>query len=503
MVGISDLYRSINAMDDLEAAKHIVIGRWLAWPIVKIALAARAVVSISAGFAARGVSGHGGGMLKRLAARSAAAMRDCRLALQPALSPDRSTILLIGVRKSVAATAGTERDFFFGTLNATHWAGQSRFLSFPRIDEDQAGADSLIGYLARARLLAKVLMPTMLPPAYQLVRAMRSEPGGLAVGVGRVALILANFQARRILFRRFLRASQVQTILMTYAPGRMPEIAAARECGVPVIELQHGVFGAGDPDYGWSAALRLSKERMPLPNRVAVFGPHFRDLMLAKGFWDERDVVIAGCAAIDSAATGPAVSRERPCVRFFSQPLFHAVMRDVLLDLSHEPARLAEFDWELVLHPEEIDGEEFYGPLHRAWPTLRIVRSRGNPLPLIASSDAIIACNSLALLEACGMGRLAISLTRPGGGTGLSDMMSDPTLERFVPHVGTSYDLLALLLRLSRGELDGQRAELSSLGKELYASGWHARMRSILADVAQEAGRPGRSPANLRRDGAA
>lgn len=498
MVGISDLYRSINAVDDLDAAKHIAVGRWLAWPIVKIALAARAVTSIGASSAA-----DGGGTLKHLAGAWGAVVRDCRLALRQALSPDRSTILLIGVRKSVAAADGTEMDFFFGNLNATHWAGQSRFLSFPRIDEDHSNGDSLIGYLARARLLAKVLMPVMLPPAHRLVRAMRGQPGGPAVGLGRVALILANFEARRILFRRFLRSSQVQTILMTYAPGRMPEVAAARECGVPVVELQHGVFGANDPDYGWSPALRPSKRRMPLPDRVAVFGPHFRELMLAKGFWEERDVMIAGCAAIDGASTGPVAARERPCIRFFSQPLFHAVMRDVLLDLCREPARLAQFDWELVLHPEETDGEDFYGPLRQAWPALRIVRSRGNPLPLIASSDAIIACNSLALLEACGMGRLAISLTRPGGAAGLSDMMSDPTLERFVPHVESSSDLLALLLRLSRGELDGQRAELASLGKSLYAAGWQSRMRSILADVAQEAGLPGRSAADLRREAAA
>ncbi|KRE14398.1 hypothetical protein ASE66_13530 [Bosea sp. Root483D1] len=500
MVGISDLYRSINAVDDLEAAKHIAIGRWLAWPIVKITLAARAVVSANAVSPANGVSG---GILKRFTAQLGAVVRDCRLALRPALLPDRSTILLVGVRKAVTADDGTETDFFFGNLNATHWAGQSRFLSFPRIDEDKPGGDSLVSYLAHARLLAKVLMPAMLPPAYRLVRAMGRQPGGPAVGLGRAALILANFQARRILFRRFLRVSQFQTILMTYAPGRMPEIAAAQECGIPVVELQHGVFGANDPDYGWSASLRPSKERMPLPNRVAVFGSHFRDLMLAKGFWDARDVVIAGCAAIDNASAGPIASRERPSVRFFSQPLFHAVMRDLLLNLCREPVRLADFDCELVLHPEETDGEEFYGPLNRVWPTLKIIRSRGNPLPLIASADAIVACNSLALLEACGMGRLAISLTRPGGGGGLSDMMSDPTLEQFVPHVESSSDLVALLLRLSRGELDGQRAELSSLGKALYAAGWHSRMRAILADVAKEADRPGRSSADLQREVAA
>lgn len=136
MVGISDLYRSINAVDDLDAAKHIAVGRWLAWPIVKIALAARAVTSIGASSAA-----DGGGTRSAWLAHGELWCSSCWLALRQALSPDRSTILLIGVRKSVAAADGTEMDFFFGNLNATHWAGQSRFLSFPRIDEDHSNGD--------------------------------------------------------------------------------------------------------------------------------------------------------------------------------------------------------------------------------------------------------------------------------------------------------------------------------------------------------------------------
>lgn len=503
MFKIADLYRSINAVDDLDAVRQITVGRWLAWPIVKIAVAARAVVMQQADSVPAGAWGLRGGVLKRVAEGVYAAVRDCRLALRPGLSNDRSTILLMGVSKPITTHDGTEEDFFFGNLKSADWAGPSRFLSFPRIDEDQSSGDSMVTYLARGRLLAKILLPAALFPAYRLVRAMRSQPDAPAVGLGRTALILANFEARRILFLHFLRASRFRAILMTYAPGRMPEIAAARECRIPVIELQHGVFGVDDPDYGWSPALLPARERMPLPDRVAVFGTYFRDRMLAEGFWQERDIAVAGCAAIDSTSTGLIRSRQRLCVRFFSQPLFRDVMRDMLLDLCREPDMAEAFDGELVLHPEEGDGETFYAPVRQAWPDLRITRSRGNPLPLIASADAVVARNSLALLEACGMGRLAISLAQPGGAGGLSDMMSDPTLQQAVPHVESSSELLALLLRLSRGELDSRAGETSSLGAALYAHGWAARMRSILAEIEQEADQSGQPGMNVKRGASA
>src|SRR5207237_2116041 len=87
--------------------------------------------------------------------------------------------------------------------------------------------------------------------------------------------------------------------VLTDSPFKCGEIAAARELSLPVIELQHGMFGPRCPEYSWPAAFSACKSEMPLPDRLFVFGELWRRLALEGGFWTEDETPIAGAGAID------------------------------------------------------------------------------------------------------------------------------------------------------------------------------------------------------------
>jgi hypothetical protein len=477
---VADLYRNLNRLDDSPAITGIMSGNWLAWPIVKVHLL-WAVVTAAGSEGANSERGS-----RRLFRSLISAARDFRLALRRAPRPiGKGQILLIGVNKPVRDPEGGLQDFFFGDLPVRGAAGlPATFLSFPKTNDiGEIGPVSLAPILARARLLAKLLVPFQIPAALRLSAALTANAFP-APSVARLASYLANFHARRVIFRRVLSRIEPRLLIVAYAPGRMAEVAAAHEAGIPVIELQHGLFGIEDPDYFWSESLRAQKSRMPLPRRIGVFGDAFRQALLSGGFWDAREVVVCGCAAVDFMRRLASARREesRVQVTIFSQSLFRSELRRVLLELGALGDLDIPIDFRLVLHPEEVGGDAYYEPVRRVLAGFEIVPPGRNPLELIRESTLVIACNSLALLEACGLGCLAISVTRPDGSAGLSDIYPLQGLEDAVPHVSSGEGLRSVLVSMVRNPHDyAQRVR--DLGHGLYASGWSRAIGTMIEEA--------------------
>ena len=129
------------------------------------------------------------------------------------------------------------------------------------------------------------------------------------------------------------------------------------------------------------------------------------------------------------------------------------------------------FGVRVALHPEEVDGKAFYAPLLASLPELELLLSGADPLARIRDSTIVAAYSSLALLEACAMGRLAVSITRADGSGGLREIMPVPGIEDNVPHVAQGSDLAALA-SLEPVALVSREAGSERFGRRLYASGW-------------------------------
>ena len=197
-------------------------------------------------------------------------------------------------------------------------------------------AVNLSPYGSATELLAVVLMasPRLRRAAGDLGGRLKNFdlPISASVRDRRILLALALFEARRRLFRRLAAHLQLGALVVTYAPGRFGEIAAARELGLPVIEFQHGAIGARCPDYAWPAEYGPLRGEIPLPQGIAVFGEAFRELLCASGFWSGSEVFPVGAASMDVfRAAQPQTSRSDGPLRMAFMTQATSLCRDSVL----------------------------------------------------------------------------------------------------------------------------------------------------------------------------
>jgi hypothetical protein len=98
---------------------------------------------------------------------------------------------------------------------------------------------------------------------------------------------LLNFYWSKRLYGKFLDRSQPEVIIMC-THGQYPLVAAARERGIEVIELQHGSPNRYKIPYAWSSKATAFKFKIPVPDRIFLYGEFFRLALAETGFWQEE-----------------------------------------------------------------------------------------------------------------------------------------------------------------------------------------------------------------------
>jgi len=139
----------------------------------------------------------------------------------------------------------------------------------------------------------------------------------------------------------------------------IPFQLAAREAGIPVIELQHGIIHESHPGYIFDGTPALGH----LPDHLVVFGRHFGELLDResprwRGRWS-----VGGHPWLKLKRRGvdnlPESSFDS--VVIFSQP--HAPVRERIRPLLPELRAKLDPKIRLVLkpHPREFDAADYYG----------------------------------------------------------------------------------------------------------------------------------------------
>jgi hypothetical protein len=97
---------------------------------------------------------------------------------------------------------------------------------------------------------------------------------------------LRRFSANRRAYRSILRRVKPSFVLLA-DPGEHALMAAAKEQRAAVLELQHGIADASNASYGWPTTAARHKARMPIPDRVLLFGEYWRQELDRTGFWGD------------------------------------------------------------------------------------------------------------------------------------------------------------------------------------------------------------------------
>lgn len=164
--------------------------------------------------------------------------------------------------------------------------------------------------------------------ARELSRSVRTRLGVSALDERTIASALAGFRWQSRAYRWLLERVRPQAVLVT-DPSEHALVAAARARGVLVAELQHGVTDRYHAGYSWGDYAKPYRSRMPVPDKILVYGEHWRLELSAGGFWGD-DLIVVGSPRLDAyRRMGHSAQGRKDVVLVTTQGI--------------EPARLTEF----------------------------------------------------------------------------------------------------------------------------------------------------------------
>lgn len=455
------IYEILEQADAAPGVLDVEIGRWLAWPAIKVLIYARLFNALDdtpmtlppARRMFHGVSlgGRLPGTWSRL--RSALGEIPVRTA-RPRLAWMSGAYVRRG-------PDGVERDALFADLPAElapH--AEQIWLHPPLVGPASAGVHAeqvhaLATDWANQLTAIQRFRPAVRHAATALAARLRAvTPDVSGLTWNRVCLdAVSMFEARRIAWTMVFARLKPDVVVMTNAPYLSGEVAAAKSCGAVVAEFQHGLFGPRCPEYGWPGALSGRRARMPVADRLFVFGDLFRDAAVKNGFWRAEDVRPIGSAALErvrvAAGTGSRAAGT-PRLAFLTQPM---TRREAVSFWRRFLAGVQAGEWArasvtVKVHPSEKDQAEEYGALAAEYPALcRIAGADEDASRVMLDHDLVVGYTSFGLIEAVGLGRAAVSISGEQTPGGVFALCPIPGAGDLVATVSSPAELAALIAR--------------------------------------------------------
>ena len=285
---------------------------------------------------------------------------------------------------------------------------------------------------------------------------------------------LARFRVRRMLFRTVFRRLGVRSVVVLDPDGKVAEVAAAKSLGLPVIEVQHGMFSAREPDYSWAHVHRASSARLPLPDKVIVFGAFWRDELLRAGYWRPDEIIQSQSSVIAAyraaRARRAARSMTDPVTIFFQS---QAYVRSAALDfwrevLSGSPE--SDLQLRIKVHPLEEAHRSDYGRLVDEFPQLcRLVPDGVDGFEEMLKADVVAGYTSLMLLEAVGLDIPVIGLRGGPAAEGFASVFGLPADLAMIKELDTAAEFLEQVQALRQpGALEAASRGVASMSSTVF-----------------------------------
>jgi hypothetical protein len=169
--------------------------------------------------------------------------------------------------------------------------------------------------LASAILSRRPATPDVLAAVQTVNQALR-EGLGISIDERAATCRLWRFSAAKRVYVALLRRVRPAFVLVVDHPSEFGLVAAAKERGSVVLELQHGIVDRSHPSYAWTAYARPHRATMPLPDRLLLYGEHWQQ-ELDQGFWN-NDARPVGSPRIDRWRRAEITRSDDVCTVLFT-----------------------------------------------------------------------------------------------------------------------------------------------------------------------------------------
>ena len=446
MLGHAEINQRFLELDRHPVLLRAVFDGWLAWPIVKerIWLLCFEVNSQPS---------------------SADSIRRLRLGISQIVRglsvPIEADLALFYEPREVTPIPGISLHPHLGDIN--HLKQGRRILHY-RYDwgttrDRSAGPDLFDNYGIGAVTAAGASLVSHVPAIRRLAEALSDAIAAIIPELPRqvvaptVSNQLARFRIQFALIRLLLKRWKVRSIVVLDASAKIPEIAAAKSLGLPVTEVQHGMFSAKEPHYSWSAVHRALPLKLPLPDRMIVFGPLWGDQLRRAGYWSGDEIIEAPSPILDKyrhLATQQTNARADSPLRllFPTQPYVQGAAIQFLNGiLERQKASGSEtFRLCIKIHPLERAQRSEYLVLADKYPEgCSIAADNSEAFDEMLKADCVIGYTSLMLLEAIGLGIPVVGLRGGAAAEGFCATFEMPELADIIPEVSSFEAFLSLI----------------------------------------------------------
>ena len=149
-----------------------------------------------------------------------------------------------------------------------------------------------------AALLTRIYNPrSVLEAARGISECLRQE-GLEELTFQKIARSFGQFYWSKKLYGWLFHRIQPEYLLLIDAYDDHAVVAAAKEQGIQVVELQHGFLNRHHVGYSWSEYALPYKDQMPIPDRIFLYGEYWKQELAVNGFWG-KELRVVGSLRVD------------------------------------------------------------------------------------------------------------------------------------------------------------------------------------------------------------
>jgi len=392
--------RLCEAEEELDLLRYTVDG-WSAWPVIRFEVS----------LALAGLAFHHRSVVSR-ATRIRQALRD----VPKAASVEHARHVIQTYSSGLIDQEGDRyRDIWFDdvvlaagstykieTLNNPRFEARSNHARFPR----HVWSSSFEISAAILRQLRP--SPDVSRVATPLGRALQDRLNLPDLDERWVARRLQRFSSLRTIYAALMRRVHPSYVMVVNA-SHHGLIAAAKEQGAVVLEQQHGITDRSNASYSWPGSAASYRHMMPIPDRLLLHGPHWKNELAGNGFWGD-DLRVVGSPRLDRHRNQPTLRNDDgPCtVVFTTQGLDSSRVIEFLtrfadrMVMARRPYRLT-----IKLHPiYDVDKQLYLDAFRPYGESVSVIAGDESPssLELLKQAHLHVSVASASHYEAISLG---------------------------------------------------------------------------------------------------